>query len=63
MFESEEIVFLGIGTGLLSILPVAVTTVVAVVVSVVVVVKEAVCYKNAKQRVKLIVVNYRYAYM
>ena len=57
MFESEEVMYLGLGTGLLSILSVAVTILVVVVVSVVVVVvivveeEEAACSKNAKQTV------------
>ena len=54
MFESEELVFLGISTGILSILPVVVvTTVVVVVLSVVVAVVviipvEGGCSKSAK---------------
>ena len=60
MFESEEAVCLGLGTGLFSILSIAVTILVVVVVSVVVVVvvvveeeaeEEAACSKNAKQTV------------
>ena len=56
MFESEEVMCLGLGTGLLSILSVAVTILVVVVVSVVVVVvivveEEAACSNNVKQTV------------
>ena len=51
LFESNELVFFGIMTGLLSILPVAVTPVVVVVVSIAVVIitlVESGCPKSAQ---------------